>query len=129
MKNSLLLPLLAAAVAVCACSSLGLGGGSSSSSAGGNRTENLTASSQLPAAEGQVKFAPTKNGNTSVDVSVKHLAHPERLNPPASTYVVWIQRAADAAPQNIGALKVDDQLNGELRTVTPLGAFDLFVTA
>jgi hypothetical protein len=61
---------------------------------------------------------------------VKHLAPPERVSSGAVVYVVWA-RALDGAgtPQNIGALKLSDDLRGTLHAVTPLRAFDLVVTA
>jgi hypothetical protein len=97
---------------------------------GSSRADShLTTSPLIPAAEGDVKFSPVKNDNTGIDLRVKHLAEPEKLTPPAQTYVAWIRNGKDAAPQNIGALTVDKELTGELSTVTPLHAFDLFVTA
>lgn len=89
----------------------------------------MNASPAIPAVEGHAKFGRAPNGNTSVDVTVKHLADPEKLTPPANTYVVWLRPNKDAAPQNIGALTVDKKLNGELNTVTALRTFDLFITA
>ena len=47
----------------------------------------------------------------------------------ASAYVVWVEPLdRSMAPQNVGALRVNDDLEGELRTVTPLEDFNLFVT-
>ena len=90
---------------------------------------NMTVSQELPAAEGTADFARTKNENTSIEVKVKHLASPEKLDPPAVTYVVWVRQDGEERPQNVGALKVDDNLTGTLATVTPLRRFELFITA
>ena len=90
---------------------------------------NLSAGPNLPAAEGTVWFNATRNDNVDINVRVKHLAHPEKLTPPSSTYVIWTRRNKDAAPQNIGELVVDSDLTGVLRTETPLHSFDLFITA
>ncbi len=102
------------------CAILGLGGKSAAV---------LSTSPSLPAAEGSAEFGVTKNDNTSINLTVKHLAHPEKLTPPAGNYVVWIRANKDAAPQNIGALKVDAELNGSLVSDTPQHSFDLFITA
>jgi hypothetical protein len=95
----------------------------------GSSEVNLASSPSMPAAEGSAKFSATKNDNTSVDLRVKHLAHPEKLTPPASSYVVWVRANKDAAPQNVGALKVDEDLTGSFLAETPLHSFDLFITA
>ena len=89
----------------------------------------LNASPAIPAAEGHAKFGSAPNGNTSIDLTVKHLADPQKLTPPANNYVVWLRASKDAAAQNIGALTVDKDLVGRLTTVTGLHTFDLFVTA
>ncbi len=94
----------------------------------GGRVE-LSTSSTMPAAEGSVRFSTTKNDNTSIVLKVKHLAHPYKLTPPASSYVVWTKANKDAAPQSIGALKVDSDLSGSLFAETPLHSFSLFITA
>ena len=96
---------------------------------GGNSEVNLSTSPSMPASEGSARFSVSKNDNTLIDLRVKHLAHPEKLTPPASSYVVWIQANKDAAPQNVGALKVDSDLNGAITAETALHSFGLFVTA
>jgi len=90
--------------------------------------EKLSASPALPAAEGTLKCDKGANDNTDIDLKVKHLASPDRLTPPASVYVVWLKADKDAAPQSIGALEVDGDLSGRLKTVTALRRFELFVT-
>ncbi len=89
----------------------------------------MTASGTVPAATGTVKAKRDKaNGNTSLEIKVRHLANPSRLTPPANVYVVWIRpRGGDAIRQ--GGIGVDDSLNGELKVVTALKDFDLFITA
>lgn len=96
---------------------------------GGGRGPRMNASPAVPAAQGHAKFGKAPNGNTSIDLTVKHLADPQNLTPPAASYVVWLRASKDAAAQNIGALTVDKNLVGTLKTVTALRAFDLFVTA
>lgn len=99
-------------------------------SCGGPRELQLTSSSDIPAAQSSVKVSTSDNGNTRIDLEVKHLAPPERVNPGATVYVVWARgNEAGARSQNLGALKVDDNLNGTITAVTPLRSFELYITA
>jgi hypothetical protein len=93
------------------------------------REYRMTASGSVPAATGTVKAKRDKaNGNTNLDIKVGHLANPSRLTPPANVYVVWVRpRGGDATRQ--GAIGLDNNLNGELKVVTTLKDFDLFITA
>jgi hypothetical protein len=92
------------------------------------KTYHMTATKTVPAAAGEVNVAKEKNGNIRVDVKVKHLAKPGNLTPPANTYVVWLQQEG-SQPQSQGELKVEDDLDGELKTTTPLKNFNVFITA
>jgi hypothetical protein len=92
------------------------------------KTYHMTAAKTVPAAAGEVNVAKEKDGNIRVDVKVKHLAKPGNLTPPANTYVVWLQQEG-SQPQSQGELKVEDDLDGELKTTTPLKNFNVFITA
>jgi len=89
----------------------------------------MNVSPDIPAAQGMVKFSKTNDGNISINLSVKYLADPQKLQPPAAIYVVWVGKDKDSKPQNIGALKVEKDREGTIKSVTPLHAFQLFVTA
>lgn len=106
------------AAAVQGCASLGHSG----------QTASLNSGQAVPAAQGEVVAKPTDNGNTELTVEVKHLAPPSRIADSASTYVVWAQDRPSGQVQNLGALKVDKDLDGKLQTVTPLKVFDVFIT-
>lgn len=83
----------------------------------------------IPAAESTVTVGKSANGNTTFDLEVKHLAQPARVDPSATVYVVWLRgNDASRSSQNMGALKVDQDLNGSYSGVTPLREFELFVT-
>ncbi len=112
--------VLAVTLATSGCAALGIGG---------KGVSRLEATSMLPAVEGRAKFTTTVNDNTRIVLTVKHLAHPAKLSPPASHYVVWTRATKEAPAQNIGALVVDEDLNGKLVTETSLHSFDLFITA
>ena len=99
-------------------------------SCAGSSKLQMTASPDIPAAQSKVKISSTENGNTQIELKVEHLAPPARVDPAATVYVVWARGNDDGAqPVNLGALRVDDDLNGSITAVTPLRAFDLYVTA
>jgi hypothetical protein len=84
---------------------------------------------ETPAASGEVKASTGENLNTRLAIEVQHLAPPDRLMPGATSYVVWVASPGnEGAPQNIGALQVNDKLEGKLETVTPLQQFSLWIT-
>lgn len=92
-------------------------------------TMKMESGERIPAAEGHVAAKQGDNGNTKVQVAVKHLAKPEQVEEEASTYVVWAQDANGGDVYNLGALQLNDNLEGKLDTITPLKRFDVFVTA
>lgn len=93
---------------------------------GGNE-RMMAASGEVPAAQGKVSTEIGENGNRRVHVEVKHLAPPNRVVPAATTYVVWIQ-VPGVTTQNVGALKVDDDLAGSLEFVTAHKTFRVVIT-
>lgn len=89
----------------------------------------LGSSSQIPAAQGKARLHRTENGNVEINLNVKHLAAPGRISPGAEVFVVWARGLAPGIEaQNLGALKVDKNLNGKLTAITPMSSFDLFIT-
>jgi hypothetical protein len=92
------------------------------------KEDKLVSTGVTPAAEGKVITATDRNGNTEVDVQVKHLAKPESLTPPGQSYLVWVQpRGKD--PELLGALRVNSDLGGSLKATTPHKFFDVMITA
>ena len=88
----------------------------------------MTNASIDPGAQGRVKFNHDRNHNTLFDIKVEHLAAPSSLTPAKSNYVVWIQRNGEA-PQNMGMLTVNENLEGSFHGTTPLQQFNVIVTA
>jgi hypothetical protein len=108
---------------------LALGGGCSTFGGDKNaQTWTMKAADDMPAAQGKVQVASEKSGNHKLKVEVKHMAPAERVFEGSSVYVVWV-KTQDGGFQNVGALKVDKDLNGELTTQTPFSRFELIVTA
>ena len=85
----------------------------------------------VPFAKGEVDASFEENGNGKMTVSVEHLGEPAKLNPSATTYVVWIKpktEKGDSKAQNVGALKVDDSYSGSLEFTTSFKTFDITIT-
>jgi hypothetical protein len=92
-------------------------------------TMTLGPSPQIPAAEGKAHLSKTKNGDVEIKLTIKHLAPPERIVPGANVFMVWVRGLArDAQAQNLGALRVDKELNAKMTAITALTSFDLFIT-
>lgn len=90
-------------------------------------------SSVVPAAEGNVKVKKDDNNNYKVEVRLTHLAPADRLQPPRTAYVVWIE-TEQSGIKNIGRLNsetgfLSGKLKAELTTVTPFKPTRLFITA
>src|ERR1051326_5030027 len=92
------------------------------------REDRLVNTGAAPAAEGKVTTDNDRNGNTEVEVQVKHMATPQSLTPARQAYLVWVQpRGKDA--ELLGALRVNGDLEGSLKATTPYKAFDVVITA
>ena len=92
------------------------------------REDRLVNTGAAPAAEGKVITDNDRNGNTGVEVQVKHMATPQSLTPPRQAYLVWVQpRGKD--PELLGALRVNENLEGSLRAATPYKDFEILITA
>ena len=92
------------------------------------REDRLTNTGAAPAAEGKVITDNDRNGNTGVNIEVKHMATPQSLTPPKQTYLVWVQpRGKD--PELLGALRVNENLEGSLKATTTYKDFEVLITA
>jgi hypothetical protein len=107
-----------------------VGSGSLFSCSSAPTSTPLSASGQNIAGKGTVTVKNDHNENTVMSIDVKHLAPPERVSAASTTYVVWLSPTdKTTGPQNLGALAVDEHLNGKLKTSTPFSSFELFITA
>jgi hypothetical protein len=93
----------------------------------GSSNQDMRSGYNVPASEGTVKATEGDNGNTDLEIHVKHLAQPSQVASDATVYVVWIE-PRNAVRQNIGALTLNDNLEGSLNTVTPHSQFMLSIT-
>ena len=92
------------------------------------REDRMKSGPETPAAEGVVKTEPDSNGNVRMEVKVEHLAPPSRLSPARQTYVVWVKAPGKDA-ENLGQLRVNEDLEGRFVATTTYKKFDVFVTA
>lgn len=95
----------------------------------GHGTQPMLVSGRIPATEAVVKTGKADNNNTSLSVTVQHMATPEKVQRGATTYVVWALPLGSDMVQNLGALQVDKKLNGRIDTVLPFPSFKVFITA
>ena len=87
----------------------------------------------VPAAVGSVKVKMDKNNNYQIDLNVKRLADPKRLNPAKEVYVVWMETEQEGR-KNIGQLKtgssmLSSALKSSLKTVSSSKPLAFFITA
>lgn len=112
MRNILLTVAISAAIGLTGCA----------------KEVRLPTSADLPAAMGEAKVSKDNNGNTRVKLKVEHFAPPQRLQPPKSIYVVWVE-TPNHEMYNLGQLKIDDDLKGKIEGITPFKVFQLVITA
>lgn len=88
----------------------------------------VTNTQAVPAAQGRVDTSIDQNGNTNLNINVKHLADPTAISPGANAYVVWVQPSGATAFQNVGTLKVNKNLEGNYKTNVPYRSFRMIIT-
>ncbi len=90
-------------------------------------------SSVVPSAEGEVSVKMGDNNNYEIDLYVDRLAEPDRLTPPQSVYVVWMETSRNGVI-NLGQLETSTKfmskvLSSSLKTVTPYKPTSFYITA
>lgn len=90
-------------------------------------------STMAPAAKASAKIKKDKNKNYAIELSVMHLASPERLTPPRKYYIVWMVTESNGT-KNIGQIKssgslISSTLKGSFKTVTTFRPVEIFISA
>ncbi len=90
-------------------------------------------STETPAANGKVKIKKDNNDNYNIEVNIKHLAPADKLDPPAKTYVVWIETNQNET-KNMGQIVsssgfLSSKLKASFSAVSPAKPVKLFITA
>lgn len=97
------------------------------------RKVSFLTSTEVPAAQGDVKVTKSSNENFEIKISLLHLAAPDRLKPPKEAYVVWIE-TEDHLFKNQGQIKsntsfLSKKLKASFETVSPFNPVKVFITA
>jgi hypothetical protein len=71
----------------------------------------------------------TYDRNNTLEVKLSGVPEPAALNPGYTRYVLWAATPDRLHVVNVGQLRVDEEMNAELNTLTPLRSFILFITA
>ena len=90
--------------------------------------QRLSQGTQLEGARGEVERT-VEGDKVHVVVRVHNLLRPSAVGPDATAFVVWAEPVQGGSPRNLGALRLDEDENGELETSTTLRSFELFITA
>lgn len=98
-----------------------------------SRKTNFLVSSEVPAAEGDVKISKSKFNNFEIKINILHLAEPERLKPPKAAYVVWIETENNLT-KNLGQIEsssgfLSKKLKISFKTVSPFNPVKVYITA
>lgn len=87
----------------------------------------MTAGPDTPSAQGAIIVKQAPNGNLQLDIKAAHLSEPSALTPAGNVYVVWLE-GADEGPLKLGQMRIDKNLSGEVRTITPFKHFKILIT-
>src|SRR4030042_652169 len=82
----------------------------------------------VPATEANTSIGKDINDNLIAELKVKHLAPPQSLTPARSLYVVWVE-TPDQRFVNAGRLKLNDNLEGSIKIMSPYPRFRLTISA
>jgi len=90
-------------------------------------------STVVPAAQGTVKVSKNKDKGYNIDIDILHLAGPQRLQPAAKTYIVWMDTERNSI-KNLGEIHSEDgflskTLKASLKTTSPFKPTRIFITA
>jgi hypothetical protein len=90
-------------------------------------------SSVVPGADGSVRVSRDKNKNSVINIQIKNLAEPDRLEPPRKQYIVWMVTDNDLT-KNIGKIKssrtmFNKRMEGGFETISSFTPVKIFITA
>jgi hypothetical protein len=86
-------------------------------------------SAQVPAARGNVSYSKDKNNNYEIKLQISYLAEPNRLQPPKTAYVVWLESDQSSNPINLGQIVGTSKLKIKFETVSSSKPKRIFITA
>jgi hypothetical protein len=93
-------------------------------------TKKMKSNRKISSVEGHLVVSTSNFNSNLIDLTIKNMAQPNRINPRAKTYVVWeVPAGIKMKAQSIGVLLPDRFAKARLLTATPFKQFDIFVTA
>ena len=91
-------------------------------------TKEFPVSQIAPSAEMKVKYNQDKYDNYIFEVSTEFLTDPQRLSPPKSVYVFWVETESNGV-MNLGRLDSKTTDKAKIKTLTPFEPKTVFITA
>ncbi len=90
----------------------------------------LSKNKKIAGADGKITITTTSTNGNRLELYIKHIGAPNRIDSRARNYIVWeLPKGFSNKPQSLGPLKLDKNYTGRLNTVTPFRSFDIFITA
>ena len=71
----------------------------------------------------------TYDRNNTLQIELSNVPEPSILNDKYTRYVLWVASPDRQSVVNVGQLRVEETKKAEIRTLTPLRNFVLFITA
>lgn len=90
-------------------------------------TTKFPVSPLAPAADITAITKLDENNNKVITIKAKNLASPDRIDPNANAYVIWIETQYNEV-RNLGQLQNKNADKAELSTVTPYDIDQIFIT-
>ncbi len=91
-------------------------------------TTKFPVSTLAPAADITAITKLDENNNKVITIKAKNLASPDRIDPNANAYVIWIETQYNEI-RSLGQLQNKNADKAELTTVTPYDIDQIFITA
>ena len=88
----------------------------------------VVGTAKAPSVSGWVNIKGASKTGAEVTVHLEQLHPPNHLDSSLKSYVVWFEPNGQP-PQNMGTIKVNDNLESEFQTRTPFKVFKVYVTA
>ena len=90
---------------------------------------SFNTSSTVPSATGTISVKKDRNKNYVVNVNVRNLAEPKRLDPAKNTYLVWMESASEPVKKLGQIMPSGRALEGKLTATATDNPKEIFITA
>ena len=90
---------------------------------------SFSTSTVVPSATGTVSVKKDRNKNYVVNVNVRNLADPKRLDPAKNTYLVWMESSSEPVKKLGKIMPSGRALEGKLTATATDNPKEVFITA